>query len=104
VRLDPQAADKLVKICRLFGSDQTGERASAALMAHKLLQAVGLDWADVISVQAGDAGVVFALRNKHLLNTWQRQFVTGLSRWRGPLTHKQRTKLDEIVAELSRAA
>ena len=35
--LDPNAAERLAKLCGLFGSEHDGERASAAAMADKLL-------------------------------------------------------------------
>ena len=40
---------KLHRILGLLGSDQVGERAAAALAAHKLVAACGADWADLIS-------------------------------------------------------
>ena len=98
-------------LCRLFSSDKVGERASAAAMADRLLKAIGADWADVLAPRAlahpakgGVDDIDFALQRQHLLYAWQRRFVGSLRRWRGPLTEKQRTKLNEIVSELRRAA
>lgn len=40
---------KLVRILGVLGSDQAGERASAALAAHRLVKASGLDWAGLLT-------------------------------------------------------
>lgn len=40
---------KLVRILGMLGSDQPGERASAALAAHRLVRALGTDWATLLS-------------------------------------------------------
>lgn len=40
---------KLVRILNMLGSDQPGERASAALAAHRLVKAMGADWAGLLS-------------------------------------------------------
>lgn len=40
---------KLVRILGMLGSDQAGERASAALAAHRLVTALGTDWATLLA-------------------------------------------------------
>lgn len=46
--LKPATMAKLNRIAGLFGSDHAGERAAAALAAHRLLEAEGLTWKDVL--------------------------------------------------------
>jgi hypothetical protein len=41
-------AGKFIKVLGMLGSDQSGERASAALAAEKLRMQSGLTWADII--------------------------------------------------------
>ncbi len=41
-------ADRLTKLCGMFGSDFDGERANAARMADELVRNAGLAWPDVI--------------------------------------------------------
>ena len=42
--IDGRTRKKLVRILKLLGSDQPGERDSAALAAHKLVASLGTDW------------------------------------------------------------
>ncbi len=63
--LDPQAAVRLAKLCGMLGSIHPGERANAALQAHKLVQSLGLTWRDVICVSNGPL-------THHLPHDWQR--------------------------------
>ena len=42
-------ADRLMKLCGMFGSDFDGERGNAARMADELVRDAGLTWPDVIS-------------------------------------------------------
>ena len=41
-------ADRLMKLCGMFGSDFEGERGNAARMADELVRDAGLTWPDVI--------------------------------------------------------
>lgn len=40
---------RLVRILKLLGSDQPGERASAALAAHRLVQSLETDWDELLA-------------------------------------------------------
>jgi hypothetical protein len=42
--IDGRTRKKLIRILKLMGSDQPGERASAALAADKLVASLGTDW------------------------------------------------------------
>jgi len=46
--IDPRDKERLIRILKLLGSDQVGERASAALAANRLLESLGLSWEDVL--------------------------------------------------------
>ena len=41
-------AAKLARVLALLGSEHDGERASAALAAHRLMRRLGLTWQDVL--------------------------------------------------------
>ncbi len=42
--IDARTRTKLIRILKLLGSDQPGERDSAALAAHKLVASLDTDW------------------------------------------------------------
>ena len=46
---------RLIRILGLLGSDQDGERASAALAAHRLVSASGETWAELLQPAAPGA-------------------------------------------------
>ena len=106
--LDPTAAERLAKLCGMFGSHHVGERATAAALADKLVREQGLTWGDVILPKATDTSIEdlidFAVRNgAGVLDPWQKGFLRGI-RGRQHLTEKQLAKLDEIVDLVSRRA
>jgi hypothetical protein len=47
--MTPAERKKLIRILGLLGSDHAGERAAAALKAHKLVEAAGLDWSMLLT-------------------------------------------------------
>ena len=85
-RLGPVAADRLVKLCGMFGSHHDGERAAASKMAHTLVLSNGLTWRELI-----------APTSPQVLNEWEASFVSTL---RGDLSPKQKAKLDQIVEKV----
>ena len=116
LKLTPGDASKLVRILGLLGSDQPGERDAAALAADRLRRSRGLTWDEIVrspapppqpadlrgSVNPVVADLDLAVRHRHRLDEWPRQFVDGLMKRRGskPLTPKQAAKLHEIADEL----
>lgn len=56
--IDPHDKERLIRILRLLGSDQVGERASAALAANRLLDSLGLTWEDLLDPPPGPERVV----------------------------------------------
>ncbi len=117
--LDRTTADRLAKLCGLFGSDHDGERATAAAMADRLIRAAGLTWADVIAPRAAPApalaapreaasgdwrAVATACRQRHdLLTAWESKFLASLIGHRRP-TAKQLSVLSNIAAKVFGAA
>jgi hypothetical protein len=113
--LDPRDAERLAKLCGMFGSDHDGERASAAAMADEIVRAHGLTWRDVISTSATrscgmddiapaptdsvETQIEFCLQHEDLLNSWEWGFLNGI-RGRQFLTDKQLAKLGTIVAKV----
>jgi hypothetical protein len=53
---------KLIRILKLLGSDQPGERASAALAAQRLVEASGLTWDEIFAEQAPSKVIVQRVR------------------------------------------
>ena len=43
---------KLIRVLGLLGSDQPGERASAALAAHRLVHSLGTTWSELLHAAA----------------------------------------------------
>ncbi len=53
---------KLERILKLLGSDQPGERASAALAATRMLRSLGLEWEDILAEKPAAKVVVQRVR------------------------------------------
>lgn len=49
---------KLIRILKLLGSDQPGERASAALAANRLVEATGSSWDEILTEKPATKVVV----------------------------------------------
>ena len=104
--LDQAIADRLVKICNMFSSNHTGERASAAAMADSLIRRVGLTWEKIIRADRDhphktiEEMIVFALdHGKGIITDWEHGFLRGIY-GRQYLTEKQIAKLDAIVRKV----
>jgi len=121
-----ETAERLAKLCGMFGSAHAGERAAAAAKAHDLIRSLRLTWFDVIAPPPAisrrrrepDSRAPKASRRKpktteaklarlresftthpDLLTDWECKFVLGLSCCR-KLSEKQEQVLDEIVEKL----
>ncbi len=90
--LSPAERTRLVNILGMLGSEHAGERASAALLAAKLVRDRGLCWSDVVPSAAGSItsdvsrGVSeptsdFGLCVRHVerLSQWEREFLRSLA-------------------------
>ncbi len=101
LQLDPSTADKLARICGMFGSDHDGERASAAAMADQMVRACGLTWPELIaprSVVTIEEQIGVALANLDALTTWERGFIYSINGRRN-LSPKQQNLLNSIAAK-----
>jgi hypothetical protein len=106
--LAPRVADRLAKLCGLFGSDHDGERAPR--LADQLIHGHGLTWGDVITVPAAmpmqshsldwRMAVRFCIAHQHALSPREFSFIVTLTRWHGEPTLKQHKWLNDIVARL----
>jgi hypothetical protein len=121
--LDPNTAERLARICGMFGSDHAGERASAAAMADTMIRKLGLTWQDVISSSTSLSNTTPSYRfdrddflsveelfhyallaeDEGLLNAWETRFLIGIYSCRN-LTERQIAKLRGIVAKTRRTA
>jgi hypothetical protein len=68
-------AARLAKVCRLFASDKSGERAAAAAMADKLLRTCGLERCQVFAAHVVPpdgiaAKIDFVASNIDALDDW----------------------------------
>jgi hypothetical protein len=116
--LSPAERNRLVAILGRLGSDYDGERASAGLLASRLLRDRGLCWDDLILASAGvrqasggtqsghsawppgHDNLVLCLRWLGELSPWEVGFITDLRRKRRPLTPAQAAKLAQIADAL----
>jgi hypothetical protein len=103
--LKTRAARKLARICGMFGSEHSGERAAAAALADKIVREHGLDWFQVITAtrhyeplpdSEAEELVRFALDGAEYLNEWERNFLLNI-RGRAHLTEKQWDTLQSIT-------
>ena len=106
--------ERLISCMRLFGRPGTsGERDAAYHAALRILQARGLDWADVIappnlqvprrfSTEA-EADIETCIRALDSLTQWERRFVISLRGFRH-LSPKQAETLHGIARKARAAA
>lgn len=124
--LDPSTAERLAKLCGMFGSSHDNERAVAARKADELLRERGVTWSELL--QPGQTGgfayqpgprprgssswsatsttareqIQIALANLEALSMWERGFIYSV--WRGDkLSTRQRDVLDQIVTKVRAA-
>ena len=106
-------ADRLGKLCGMFGSNFEGERANAARMANELVRNAGLSWTDVISIcPAGStpnyrvwrepttfretAMICLLFAEPH--TDWETKFLKSIAGKR-TLSRKQRKVLDRLLGK-----
>ncbi len=106
-------ADRLMKLCGMFGSDFEGERSNAARMADDLVRDAGLTWPDVIipATKAPSVNgrvwrepttshemVMICLRFTEPLTDWEIDFLKSIA-GRTRLSAKQQKVLDRILGK-----
>lgn len=111
--LDGAAAERLAKLCGMFGSAHAGERAVAAAKAEQLVRGLGLTWFDVLQPQkpqqehkslwrdpgSDDEALRFARVHREMLSPWERKFVFSVHSG-ARLSPKQQSVLGQIVDKL----
>jgi hypothetical protein len=115
--LSQSEREKLIRILGMLGSDFDGERASAGLLASRLLKVSNITWADVVCIpQQKKAGppksgnddplgrdwrqtAIRCQQFSHLINAWETEFLSGLPDF-PRLSEKQKSKLISIVSRL----
>jgi hypothetical protein len=98
--IDTSAAERLCKLCGMFGSAHDGERASAAAMADKLVRSLGVTWPEIIRTRTAETipeKIGLALANIDALSVWERDFLYSIS-GQCHLSAKQLAVLDRIIA------
>src|ERR1700704_3170253 len=107
--LSPTERERLVAILGMLGSNFDGERASAGLLAHRLLTEKNLRWDDVVLQPSPPATsprtdpinsdwrrmAASCSRYPDLLDRWETDFLNGLPRF-PRLSVKQRSILSKI--------
>jgi hypothetical protein len=108
--LDPQAADRLIKLLGMLGSAHDGERAAAALKADAFVRSHGLQWRDVIAMPAAvppprpprwRTMAHTCWDRSHHLNDREREFVQAMMFWSGTPSEKQLAWLNRIYEKVT---
>jgi hypothetical protein len=106
--LDQRTADRLSKLCGMFGSDHEAERATAAALADKLIRDRGLTWQDILLQECPGPldppetvkeQIRYATENLDLLNLWEIGFLNSIE-GRHSLSIRQRQVLNEIIRKI----
>lgn len=116
-----RVAERAAKAAALLASDKPGEVVAAAAATVRLLAALGLDFATV--VRRGIAAppprpmpqpstaptrwqptwvrLAWLRQHDRLLTAWERGFAASLERQVAPMTERQRTVLDDVIARVA---
>jgi len=104
--LDADSADKLAKLCGMFGSEYTWERAAAAAAADGLVREQGLTWFDVIlprglrcELETVDDKLDLLQEHADELTDWEWQFVITVRGFHRKST-RQLEMIDALVSEV----
>jgi hypothetical protein len=124
-QLNDNTADRLAKLCGMFGSAHLGERAAAAKLADRLVRDSGLTWHDVVAGPANrrlrgsqeaprqarppatvEAKLALLRAHFDFLTTWERHFVVAVREFKSPSLKQLKVieRLVEKVLELRAAA
>jgi hypothetical protein len=97
-QLATDIAQRLAKLCGMFGSDHAGERATAALKADRLVRDQGLTWPDVILPARRSSSASSTADKIAFARQYRRSVHVGA---RLPLQHQQQAK---AIAQATRGA
>jgi hypothetical protein len=100
--LNVRAAEHIIKLLGMLGSDHAGERAAAGLKADQFIRQLGVTWRDVVAIPAADwEEMVWACRKReHVLSDRERNFLHNISHLRRPPSDKQLAWLQAIYGRL----
>jgi hypothetical protein len=100
--LNVRAAEHIIKLLGMLGSDHAGERAAAGLKAHQFIRQLGMTWRDVVAVPAADwEEMAWACRRReHLLSDKERDFLHNISHLRRSPSDRQLAWLQAIHSRL----
>lgn len=110
-KLTPDDRARLIRLLGMLGSSFDGERASAGLLASRMLLQHSLSWDDLIVREAERleppkraavpwrVDLAVAMKNICFTRPWEREFLASISQ-RSTLTWKQSRVLAEIAAAL----
>lgn len=109
--LDPVTANRLAKLCGMLGSNQAGERASAALKADSLVRSNGFTWFDIFEnarvpppcFDDMKQMVAFCHARVARLSENERGFITSMLKWKGDPSERQQKWLVDIYIKLKEA-
>ena len=108
--MTPAERNRLIGILGMLSSTFDGERASAALLATRLLNTLGTSWDKLIPQAIASAGerpeasdwhvdLDLCKRRLAMVTPWEREFLTSVSYLKS-LTEKQSAVLTRIAAKL----
>jgi len=113
MKLSPELRTRLVRLCGMLGSDFDGERASAGLLANRLIKSLDLTWEDVIRQVveikqqqpppredaqqdlSPSAKAKFCMDSGLMWNAWEMQFLQDML-YRTRVSEKQKAVLDRL--------
>lgn len=103
---------RLAKVLGLLGSAHDGEVLAAAQQAEQMRRAAALTWQEIISAPGAakdpkveeifrntKAAVWFCLDHHPDLTDWESKFLWSLVGHHRPLSRRQQTVLDQLVAK-----
>ncbi len=100
--IDDRDRDKLIRILALLGSDQSGERASAALAAHRLVGSLGSSWAELLEPRAAVPKVV--VQRVHEWDINHRDAAEARIRQLKATTERQERQIRALRTRINRLA
>ena len=101
---------KLARVLALLGSDKSGERDAARLVAHRLLVQAGITWGELLAPPAVKRELQFSswratcaelAKRPGDLRPWERKFINDLAAL-PRISTKQRYVLHEIAQRVLR--
>jgi hypothetical protein len=101
-------APQLAKMLPMLSSNIDGEVVAAAHAIDRLLRDAGRDWHDLVAAvllppapaESGKSAIRWCLSRRHLLSPRDREFLESVAEQLRPLSTRQASWLNDIVAKL----